>query len=126
MKRCWFVAMLLAALLFGCLYVTDYMAGVHTPIAREVGKAGEAAMAGSWEHARAELDHARQSWDDVRKTTAAFADHGPMEEIDALFAQLEVAAQWEDALGFSTLCAYLSQSLEAMGEAHGLTWWNLL
>lgn len=126
MKRCWFALILLVALLLGSLWVTDYMADTHTPIAEAVGRAEEASLAGNWTDARQELDSARASWDGKRKMIAVFADHEPMEEADALFAQLEVAAIWQDAPGFSSLCAHLSEALKAMGEAHGPTWWNIL
>jgi len=49
-----------------------------------------------------------------------------MDEIDSLFAQLEVFRQaglWGD---FSACCRRLSRLIEAMAEAHSLTWWNLL
>ena len=126
MKRCWFAAVLLTALLAGSLWVTDYMDGVHSPIAEEVGNAGASAMEGNWPQAREALARARESWDGSRKMVAVFADHEPMEEVDALFAQLEVAAAFQDGPGFASLCVHLKESLQAIGEAHGPSWWNLL
>ena len=126
MKRCWFALILLVALLLGSLWVTDYMADTHTPIAEAVGRAEEASLAGNWADARQELDSARASWDGKRKMIAVFADHEPMEEIDGLFAQLEIYSRAGDNLSTAAVCAELSQRLEAMGDAHKGSWWNLL
>ena len=54
-----------------------------------------------------------------------FADHTPMEEIDALFAQVEVYAAAREETDFAAGCAALSRKVEAMGLAHGASWWNL-
>lgn len=126
MKRCWFAAALLTALLAGSLWVTDYMDDVHSPIAAEVARAGALAMEGNWTEAGEALSRAREGWEGSRKTVAVFADHEPMEEADALFAQLEVAAAFQDGPGFASLCAHLKEALQALGEAHGPSWWNLL
>lgn len=126
MKRCWFAVILLAALLVASLSVTDYMEAIHTPLAEAVGRAGTNAMAGDWAEARHILAQSRKNWEEKRNIIAVFADHEPMEEVDALFAQLEVAAEFQDGPGFASLCAHLRESLKAMGEAHGPSWWNLL
>lgn len=126
MKRCWFALGLLIALLVAGFWVTSYMEEAHAPIAEAISQAGESSRTGNWDEARELLTLARETWEAKRKAIALFADHDPMEEVDAIFAQLAVAAQWKDSLGFSTLCAYLSEALKAMGEAHGPTWWNIL
>ena len=126
MKRCWFAVVLLTVLLAGSLWVTDYMESVHAPLAEAVGRAGEISRLENWDEARAALTQIRDRWDRSRRTVAVFADHEPMEEVDALFAQLEVAGEYQDGPAFASLCAHLKEALEALGEAHGPSWWNLL
>ena len=53
------------------------------------------------------------------------ANHTPMEEIDALFAEVEVYAAAREETDFAAGCAALSRKMEAMGQAHGASWWNL-
>ena len=48
-----------------------------------------------------------------------------MEEIDALFAEVEVYAAAREETDFAAGCAALSRKVEAMGQAHGASWWNL-
>ena len=52
--------------------------------------------------------------------------HTPMEEIDALFAQVEVYAAAREEAEFAAGCAELSRRMEAMANAHGAQWWNVL
>ena len=126
MKRMWIGVVLLAVLLVSGLLAAEFMEKTHGPIVSDLKQAADAAMEGSWGRAEALTARARKSWDKHRFLTAAFADHGPMEEIDALFAQLEAYREAGDTLGFAAVCAALSKQLEAMGDAHELSWWNLL
>ena len=48
-----------------------------------------------------------------------------MEEIDALFAEVEVYAAAREETDFAAGCAALSRKVEAMGQAHGASWWKL-
>ena len=54
------------------------------------------------------------------------ADHAPMDEIDSLFAQMEVYAQARDSLHFGSYCARLAELITAVSDAHQLNWWNFL
>lgn len=126
MKRCWFGLGLLIVLLAGSIFVTWHMGRSHEPMAEAVTQAAERALTGDWGNAEALAGKARASWEKNWGISAAFADHEPMEEINGLFAQLEVYAASRDSLGYAAVCAQLRTALEAMGDAHGFVWWNLL
>lgn len=109
MKRLWVGIILLLILLAGTLAVTVAMDRIYAPMV-------EALEAG-------DLEKAKERYGRWRDLTAAFADHGPMEEMDALFARAEIC---EDEQERKALCAELAQRAKAMSNAHSPTWWNLL
>lgn len=109
MKRLWVGILLLLVLLAGTMAVTVAMDRIYAPMV-------EALEAG-------DLEAAAERYGRWRDLTAAFADHGPMEEMDALFARAKIC---EDAQERKALCAELAQRARAMSNAHSPTWWNLL
>lgn len=117
--------MLLILLVLGLL-VTWAMGRFHEPIAGELEAAAEHALSGSWERATLLARFAREDWDKRQWFRAWFADHNPIEEIDADFARLEIWAEKDDALSFAAGCAELARKIRAMGEAHGLMLENIL
>lgn len=126
MKRCWIGLGLLLVLLAGGLLVTWHMGSCHRGIGAELEQAARYAQLGNWEEAADAAGDAYEDWQEEWHFSAAFADHEPMEEIDAMFAQLNAYLAARDAVSFAALCGQLSRQVEAMGDAHGLTWWNLL
>lgn len=126
MKRGWFGAGLLLGLLLLGILSSRFMKTVHQPLSEALTQASDLALAGDWEQAAAIQRQAHAAWEDAWNFSAAFADHGPMEDIDSLFSQLEVYLAAGDRVGFSAACASLSQQIEAVGDAHELNWWNLL
>ena len=126
MKRGWFGLGLLVFLLLGGLLATLYMGRTHREISRELEQAAAHALAGYWEEALEEARDAREDWEEGWHFSAAFADHEPMEEIDALFSQLEAYRATRDSVAFAAVCRQLARQVEAMGDAHSLNWWNLL
>lgn len=126
MKRGVIGAALLAALLCGGMLSSRSMTRSFAPMEALLEQASQAARAGSWEQAQILTEQAQQQWDSRWKATAVFADHEPMEQIDALFARLEVYAGCRAATAYAALCADLQRQLSSLGDAHGLTWWNLL
>lgn len=64
----------------------------------------------------------QQSWHGI----AALADHTPMDEIDGLFAQAKAYAETGSAKELSASCQRLASLIDAVSEAHSLTWWNLV
>ena len=126
MKRTWLGAgLLLIFLLLGCI-VTLSFHRIYTPTAQTLEAASQKALAGQWENACADAKTALARWDQYRNFTAAVADHAPLEEMDALFSQLEIymALNWQGE--FALICAQLSQMAAAMEESQALTWWTML
>ena len=102
-----------------------WMVKVMEPMSDAMEQAGNAALRQDWTRAEAAFGDVRQDWDRRFPLFAALTDHEPMENINGLFAQLEVYSACRDPQGFAALCAQLARDLEAMGEAHSLTWWNV-
>ena len=126
MKRGWIGLGLLGVLLTAGLLVTGFMGRVHREVSQELEEAARAAGAGNWAEAAEDTRDAYNDWQEHWHFSAAFADHEPMEEIDALFAQLEAYRKTRDAVAFAAVCRQLAKQVEAMGDAHQLNWWNLL
>ncbi len=126
MKRGWIGAGLLAVLLVISLLVTGSMGRTYQKIAEELESAARAAGAGQWVAAAEDAVDAYKDWQDRWHFSAAFADHEPMEQIDSQFAQLWPYLAARDVISFSAACRGLARQVEAVGDAHGLDWWNLL
>ena len=126
MKRGWIGVGLLTALLVTGLLVTWVMGKTHSEISHELELAAQFAMAGDWEEAVESAGDAYEDWQDKWHFSAAFADHEPMEEIDALFAQLLPYLQDRERVPFAAACRERARQVDAIGDAHGLNWWNLL
>lgn len=126
MKRIWIGIGLLIALLAAGLWVSESMEEAHLPGAKELRKASQLALEEQWPQAEALTKQARSKWEEKWHVTASFADHEPMDEIDALFAELKTYAAVRDEAAYSGTCAYLAELLEAMGHAQSFSWWNLL
>ena len=119
------VGLLLALLLFGLLS-SWFMDRQHRMISRELEESSWMALSGQWSDAREKAQQAATAWEKNRKLRAALADHTPIEEIDALFEELSIYAAAGERTEFARCCAGLSVRIRAVGEAHRLTWWNVL
>lgn len=126
MRRCWLGVGLLALLLGAGIWAMVTMDRIHSPISSDLDQAAEAALAGDWETGEALALSARADWNDNWHRTASVADHEPMDEIDGLFAELGVYARRRETMEFAACCAKLSKLVQAMGDAHSFSWWNLL
>ena len=124
MKRCWIGFGLLIVLLAFSLLVTWIMEEIHRPIARDLLTAGEYALAGDWDRAEMLFQQAQDTWKEKECLRACFADHNPMEDIDAGFARLELFLRLRNRTQFTSTCGELARKTEAMGDAHGLKWEN--
>ena len=116
----------LAILLVTGAVIAWGMDAIHQPIAQQLQQAEQAALAEDWDTALREAAAARDAWDSGWRITAAFADHTPMDDIDGLFAELEIYAKAREKDHFAATCAHLAQLAEAMAKSHSPTWWNLL
>lgn len=124
MKRSWLGGGLLLLLLLGSLLATHFMIRIHEPIARDLITAGEYALAGDWARALPLSRQAEENWEEREVFRACFADHNPMEEVDACFAQLKVYGRMQEETAFAAACAETARKVSAMGEAHKLMWNN--
>ncbi len=122
MKRFWIGLVTLAVLLVAGWAVTQRYTGIYDPLSRQLSQASSQALAGD-AAARETAGSARKTWQQQRNMAASVADHGLLEEIDALFAQLDTTRDMGD---LAELCAILAARTEAISEAQKITWWNLL
>ncbi|MBQ3251899.1 MAG: DUF4363 family protein [Oscillospiraceae bacterium] len=123
MGRFWFGVGLMILLLALGMYCAQAVTNSHEPIAQLLE---QAAMTPQQEDAAQLLKKARQDWDHHWNGMAILSDHGPMDEIDSLFAQAEAYARQGLAEELSALCMRLSQLVRATAENHSPTWWNFL
>ena len=126
MKQLAFGILLLAALLLGGIVSSCGIRWVQAPITAQLQQAAEAGLGEDWEQADALCDAAKTRWETYRHALAAVIDHGPMEEIDSLFGEMDVLRQAKDRVLFSSLCRRVSLLTQAIGESLSLNWWNLL
>lgn len=126
MGRLWLGIGLLVLFLVLGLWISYAMENVHMGIADSLETAAEQALSGDLPAAMETAKKAKTSWEKHWHGSAAVADHAPMDEIDGLLAQLECYGKAEQPGDFAACCARLSLLIQAMSEAHSLTWWNLL
>lgn len=126
MKRCWIGAGFLLVLLLFSLGVSWAMEEIHQPIEEDLNRAAELALLGDWKRSQRLFLRARDQWEDYAHVRACFADHTPTEEVDAGFRALEVYALAREKADFAAQARALARKTAAMGEAHGLSWWNVL
>lgn len=123
MKRIWLGVGLLAFLLGLGVFTTWNMERIHAPLCQKLEQAGQTP---DWNLAAAQGQAAQEQWEGSRRFTAGVAEHEDVDQIDSLFAQLEVYRSRGDVTAHAATCACLSQALTALREAQRLTWWNLL
>ena len=99
---------------------------VHNNISQYLTQAQRAAEAEDWEKAGEYALYAKAEWERHFHFTAAFADHTPMDEMDGLFAELEVYVQNRESPHFEATCARLILLTQAMADSHSIAWWNVL
>ena len=126
MKRIWIGIILLAFLMGAGLWISNFMHQAHTPIAQDIRRAGNFALEERWSTAQAFSKRGQARWEKKRPVTAAIADHEPMDEIDALFAQLKTYGKTRDPEAYSAVCDHLGSLLEALSQGHRCKWWNLM
>lgn len=125
MKRSWFGFLLLVVLLALALTVTWVMRSIHEPVARDLRQAADCALAEDWTAANAHALSARMGWETWAHVRLCFADHTPVEDIDAEFAALDAYRAKKETADFAAACLALKEKVDAVGQAHGLTLWNL-
>ena len=126
MKRLWIGVLILLLLLGTGIGITVFADHVHAAISDALSQASDAALAGDWDTAILLSGTAKSKWISYRNITATIADHEPMEEIDSLFAQLDIYGRTRQGISFSACCEALSVFAIAIGESQSVSWWCLL
>lgn len=126
MARGWLGVGILAVFLVLGLVLSTAADNAHMPTGALLEQAAEKTLAGDFAGGIALGLEARARWQRQWKGTAAIADHSPMDDVDALFAEMEVYARSGEPPHFAACCKELSQRLEAIADAHRLSWWNVL
>lgn len=126
MRRMWFGTALLLLLIALGIFVTVSSNALHTQIAHTLEDAAAHAQAGNWEEAQRSFQRAYSRWKQRHQLVAAITDHEPMEQIDSLFHQLMPVLGAKEQISFISGCRGLIVLVQAVGEAHGVNWWNLL
>ena len=96
------------------------------PVTQQLQQAAEAAHSGETARAILLAQQAGDLWNDRWGVMALVADHEPMDEIDGLFAQIVFFAHARDGQQLGACCARVAELVEAMAEAHALSWRNVL
>ncbi|MGM9603245.1 MAG: DUF4363 family protein [Faecousia sp.] len=126
MKRFWLGIAILAVLLGLSFAVQGVMGKIHNPMAEDLERSADFALAGDWEQATHYYAKARHTWEHYHGMTASVADHSPMDELDMLFAELSALCAEKETVHFAATCRSASRMAEAMADAHTFAWWNLL
>jgi len=125
LKRIWFGAGLLLLLLALGLGSSALMERIWQVQSQNLDAAAETAADGDWAAAEALWEDAKQEWERRQLLIAALCRHEVIDEIDGLFAQLEVFAAGRRTVSFGSTCVYLSQQLDSLGQSHSFTLKNL-
>lgn len=126
MARGWLGAGILLLFLVLGLVVTEAMDRAHLSTGQMLAQAAEQSLEGDLDGATALAMAAKARWERQRRGTATVADHNPMDDVDRLFAQMEVYAKAQEAPHFAACCVELAHLLQATADAHRFSWWNVL
>ena len=126
MKRIWFGVGLMVFLLTLCLCSSFLMERICSSQSLALDHAAAAASDGDWLTARNLTAQAKQEWDRRQLLFASLYDHAPIDQIEGLFAQLEVFSESRKAASFESTCVYLARQLESLGRSHSFNFSNFL
>lgn len=126
MVRGWLGAGILAALLILGVVTSAAIGDAHKPTGQMLEQAAEKTLGGDFDTGVALGMAAKARWERSWKATASVADHAPMDDVDALFGEMEVYARAGEEPHFAACCKELAQRLRAVADAHQWSWWNIL
>ena len=104
MPRGWLGAGILLLFLILGLVVMAAMDSAHLATGQMLEQAADKSLDGDMEGAATLAMAAKVRWERQHHSTAAVADHNPMDDVDRLFAQMEVYAQAQEAPHFAACC----------------------
>lgn len=125
MKRIWFGVALLALMLALGLGSSALMKKTWQKQSENLNHAASFAVEGDWATARTLQQEAKAEWEKKQLLVAALCRHEPIDEIEGLFAQLDVFSETRRAVSFSSTCVYLSRQLDSLGQSHSFNLKNL-
>lgn len=126
MNKLWIGIGLLLFLLIGGIGLLWGSSVFFGDFSESVEEAGEMALAGDWLSATQKMEQIREKWEWQRRFWASFTDHEPVEQVQALFSQLELYKEQQLQTEFASACRALSHVVQAIEETHGLRWWSVL
>lgn len=126
MKRIRFGAALLVLLLALGICSGALLEKTWQTQSKNLDRAARLAADGDWAGADALWEEARARWERHPVLIAALFHHDLIDEIEGLFAQLEVFSAERRAVSFASTCVYLSRQLESLGRIHSFNPENLL
>ena len=126
MIRGWLGAGILVLFLVLGFVVSAVISNAQLPSCALLEEAVEKTLAGDFEKATELGMAAKSQWEKTWDGTAVVADHSPMEDVDALFAEMEIYAKTGEEPHFAACCKELAQRLQAVADAHKFSWWNVL
>ena len=123
MKRSWFGAALLAALLVLSLLTGRWLGRCCDPASEDLAAAGERILAGDWDGAEGLIRGAEEHWERYRPYSAVMGNQGDLEEVESLLARLKIYLQTRDPES-APLCAEIARRMADMNPAGN--WWDLI
>ena len=126
MKRFWLGVAVLTFLLGIGIGTTVFTRRTQADISQTLELASKAALRGNWQDANRYSRKAKTDWESARNITASIADHEPMEQIDDLFAQMEIYLVTRQQIPLAACCSSLCILTDAIGETQAVNWWSLL
>ena len=126
MKRIWFGIGLMVFLLILCLCSSFLMERICLSQSQALDHAAVAASNGDWLTARHLTAQSKLEWDRRHLLFSALYDHAPIDQINGLFAQLEVFSESRKGASFESTCVYLARQLESLGRSHSFNFSNFL
>ena len=126
MARGYIGAVVLVAFLILGFVVSGTMDNAHAPACDLLTQAADMTLAGDFAGAIPLAMEAKDRWEKSWNGTAVVADHSPMDDVDALFAEMLTYAQSGEEPRFAACCRELAKRVQAVAEAHRFSWWNVL
>ena len=126
MGKGWLGAGLLAVFLILGIALSAAADNTCLPTEQLLEQAAEKTLAGEFDQAVALGREAKSRWQGKWNAIAAIADHEPMDEVDALFAQMEIYADTDEQPHFAACCKELARRIHSFADAHRFSWWNIL
>ena len=126
MARGWLGAGLLAVFLILGICLSVAADKICLPTEELLEQAAEKTLSGDFVGGIALGKEAHSQWQGKWNAIASMADHEPMDEVDALFAEMEIYARAGEQPHFAACCKQLARRIHSFADVHRFIWWNVL